>query len=384
LPDEIVLLGCGDIGVSVESPEDYAEFVRPTLAAADLRIGQCERVFTPQGSPQLNSAGALHLRQPPGMAALFADCGFDVVSVAANHTMNFGVEGLRDTLRTFADLRIATVGAGENLAEARKPVIIERCGVTVAVLAYCSVLKDGFQATDTRPGVAPLRAHTYYEAVEFQAGTPPRVVTVPYADDLAAMRQDIKRARDRADIVVIWPHWGVHFIPRVIADYQEAIAEAAFSAGADLIMGHHAHVPKAIADYGGKACFYSLGNFIMASPPTAASDLRKLYGIPYDPEWPLALYGPDGKQSVMARARLSRGGVREIAFHPLLVDRLNRPTMPAPGSAQFADVVAYMDWASQGYPHEFQVGPDGAVVVRSSDDYNPADRVQVMASPARR
>jgi poly-gamma-glutamate capsule biosynthesis protein CapA/YwtB (metallophosphatase superfamily) len=61
-------------------------------------------------------------------------------------------------------------------------------------------------------------------------------------------------------------HWGIHFVPRLIADYQKTVAYAAIEAGADVILGHHAHVPKAIEVHAGKTCFYSLCNFIMSTP----------------------------------------------------------------------------------------------------------------------
>src|SRR5262249_12295524 len=95
-------------------------------------------------------------------------------------------------------------------------------------------------------GIAPLRAHTYYQPTEFQAGIPPRVVTIPYEEDLEGMVEDIAKARKVAHVVVVSLHWGIHHIPRMIADYQPIAAKAAFRAGADLILGHHPHVPKAI------------------------------------------------------------------------------------------------------------------------------------------
>jgi poly-gamma-glutamate synthesis protein (capsule biosynthesis protein) len=81
-------------------------------------------------------------------------------------------------------------------------------------------------------------------------------------------------------------HWGVHFVPRLIADYQKAVAQAAFAAGADLIIGQHAHVPKAIEVFGGKTCFYSLSNFIMSSSPKVtggAAEFHRNHGVPLDP-----------------------------------------------------------------------------------------------------
>ena len=154
------------------------------------------------------------------MASVFSDCGFDVVSLASNHAMDWGEDALLDTIDLFRERGMQVVGAGRNLREARRPAFVERNGVRVAVLAYCSILQTGYAAGHDKAGIAPLRAHTYYEPFDYQAGVPPRVVTVPYEEDLAGMVEDIAAAKKAADVVVLSLHWGIHFIPRMIADYQ--------------------------------------------------------------------------------------------------------------------------------------------------------------------
>src|SRR5262249_12341563 len=156
----------------------------------------------------------------------------------------------------------------------------------------CSVLKDGYAAGPNKPGIAPLRAHTYYEPCDYPPGVPPRVVTTPYADDLKGMLEDIAAVRKEAHIVVLSLHWGVQMIPRLIADYQPVVAQAAFDAGVDLILGHHAHIPKAIGVYKGKVCFYSLSNFIISSP-TSKGAYAKQHNISQDPDYPFLAYGVD-------------------------------------------------------------------------------------------
>lgn len=175
---EITLLGVGDIGPVHGPVGRYSELARPVLAAADLRFGQCERVYSTRGALQLHSGGA-HSRLPPEMISVFSDCGMDVVSLAGNHAMDWGPEALLDTMDLFSKMGIKTVGAGIDLIEARRPAVIEKNGVKVAFLAYCSILNEGFAAETGRPGVAPLRVRTYHEATDYQAGVPPRVITVP-------------------------------------------------------------------------------------------------------------------------------------------------------------------------------------------------------------
>lgn len=361
---EIILLGCGDVGPIHEPVGAYATLAKPVLAAADIRFAQVERVYSERGALQLHSGGA-HSRVKPHLASVFTDCGFDVVSLASNHAMDWGEEALLDTIELFRGQGIAVAGAGRNLAEARRPAILERNGVRVALLAYCSILQTGYAAGEHKAGIAPLRAHTYYEPFDYQAGVPPRVVTVPFDEDLAGMVADIAAARKAAEVVVVSLHWGIHFIPRIIADYQVTVAKAAFAAGAELILGHHAHTPKAIAVYDGKACFFSLSNFIMSSTaktPAQAEAFAKQYGVTMDPGYPHLAYGADAKRSLIARAVLTREGVRRVSFLPVLIDRQLRPEVLRHGDPRFDEAVAFMEWVSEGFDHRFTVEGDDVVV----------------------
>src|SRR5271156_6287937 len=308
MTDAVVLLGCGDVGPIHEPMERYSELVRATLAGADIRFAQVERTYSERGALRPDSGGG-HGRLPPKMASVLTDCGFNVASVAGNHAMDWGAEALLDTIELLRGMGIQTIGGGRNLAEARQPAIIECKGLRIAMLAYCSVLHEGYAAGPDTPGVAPMRAYARYEAVDYQPGVPPRVITTPDEQDLADLVADVRAARDRVDAVVLSLHWGVHFVPRLIADYQKIVAQAAFAAGADLILGHHAHVPKAIEVCGGKTCFYSLSNFIMSSAAKVtggAAEFQRNYGVPLDPEYPNMPYGMDAKRSLIAKAVMAR------------------------------------------------------------------------------
>ena len=361
---KLTLLGCGDVGPIHEPMDAYAALAKPVLAAADLRFAQVERVYSERGALQVHSGGA-HSRVKPAYSSIFTDCGFDVVSLASNHAMDWGEDALLDTAELLRARGLQVIGAGRDLAEARRPAIIEKNGVRVAFLAYCSILNAGYAAGPRQPGVAPLRAHTYYEAFDYQPGVPPRVVTVPYEEDLAAMVEDIAAARGNADALVLSLHWGVHFIPRVIADYQPAVARAAFAAGADLILGHHAHAPKAVAVYGGKVCFHSLSNFIMSSTaktPAKAAEFARQYGVEIDPDYPHLAYGAAAKRSLIAKAVLTRSGVERVAFLPVLIDKRLRPEVLRQDDQRFTEAVRFMEWVSEDHPHRFAVEGDEVVV----------------------
>jgi poly-gamma-glutamate synthesis protein (capsule biosynthesis protein) len=295
---------------------------------------------------------------------VITDCGFNVVSVAGNHAMDWGPEPLLDTIELLRGQGIQTIGGGCNLEEARRPAIMECKGQRIAMLAYCSVLHEGAAAGLDSPGVAPMRATARFEPVDYQPGVPPRVITTPDEQDLANLVSDVRAAKEQADTVVLSLHWGVHFVPRVIADYQRTVAQAAFEAGADLILGHHAHVPKAIEVFGRKTCFYSLSNFIMTSSPKVtggADEFRRNYGVPLDPEYPNMPYGVDGKRSLIAKAVISKDGIR-TSFLPALIDTQLRPEILHAGDARFNDMVRYMDWASEGFAHRFTVEGDEVLI----------------------
>ncbi|MGZ8262572.1 MAG: CapA family protein [Burkholderiales bacterium] len=356
----LTILGCGDVGPLHPPMSKYSELVRPILAQADLRFAQVERVYSRRGSLQLHSGGE-HSRVDPDYASIFTDCKFDVVSMASNHAMDWGPEALLDTIELLRSRGLHVIGAGRNLEEARAPAVIEMKGVRVAFLAYCSILNKGYEAGSHKPGVAPLRVDSYYKTFDYQAGVPPEVITVPLAEDFEAMLADVKRAKERADVVVLSLHWGIHFIPRAIAGYQPQVAEAAFAAGADLILGHHAHTPKAIGMHQGKACFYSLSNFMMSSTAKTSEKAKvfeQRYGVTLDPDYPHLSYGSDAKRTLIAKTIVTRAGVESVAFLPVLIDRALRPEPLRHGDSRFEDAVGFMRWVSEGYGSKLIVDGD--------------------------
>ena len=373
---QVVLMGCGDIGPIKEPMAPYSSLARATLATADIRFGQCERVYSERGSRQTHDVVSPDARLKPHMASVFSDCGFDVVSVASNHAMDYGEEPLLDTIALLRKQGIQTVGGGRNLEEARQPVIIEKNGVRVAFLAYCSVLPDGYAAGASyhdiaqrkdKAGVAPLRVHTSYEAVDLAhgPGMPPHIVTIPHEPDVAAMVDDITQAKKAAHVVVMSVHWGLTHIPRLIVDYQPVIARAAFNAGADLILGHHSHVAQAVGVLGGKVCFYGLSSFIFRSMPRSVA--KRLpnpedvyYRVKADPDNP-----PNLVRSLIAKAVLSREGVKRVSFLPVLIDEQVRPEVLHRGDPRFDDAANYMEWVSQGHDHKFTAEGDEVVVTGS-------------------
>ena len=368
--DAMVLMAVGDVGPYHEPFDGYPVLAKPTLAAADLRFAHCEKVFSTRGAMQVHSDGH-YSRQDPRFASLFADCGFDIVSIAGNKAMDWGAEAMLDMIELFRSMGIQTVGAGCNEAEARRPVVEERNNVKVAFLAYNSIMREGYAATAHSPGIAPMRVDSYYKPMDWQPGTPPRVVTIPWAQDVEAMREDVACARLLADTVVVSMHWGIHNVPRVLADYQRVVAREIFDAGADLIVGHHPHIPKGIEVIDNKVCFYSLSHFIWSQRelnnhvPGHIGGHR--HGVDHDPAYPRLPMGPDAMKSMIGRIVICKKGIERVAALPVHIDTQLRPEPLHNGDPRFDTAVEHFEWMSEELPHSFTIDGDEVVITAGKD-----------------
>jgi poly-gamma-glutamate capsule biosynthesis protein CapA/YwtB (metallophosphatase superfamily) len=350
---------CGDVGPLTLGDGTLAEPITPFLKQADIRFAQCERMYSLQGRLASNS-NATHARCAPELAQVFFDCGFDVVSLASNHTLNYGAKALADTINLFRSRGVQTVGAGMNISEARKPAFLEVAGQRIAFLAYASVLREGFEATKTSAGAAPLRVRTWHEEFDWQPGMPPLTRSEVWAEDLEEMCTDISAAKKQADHVIVSQHWGIHYIPRLIAEYQPPAARAAIAAGADAIIGSHAHAPKAIEIIDGKPCFYSLGNFMMSGVPKTGDKARlfeEQYGVKLDPSRPFLPYGQDARRLVIAELNLSQGSI-EAGLHLGEIGTDMKPRVFNRGAA-FDEALQFLKFVSDGY----------GTVLRSLENY---------------
>jgi poly-gamma-glutamate capsule biosynthesis protein CapA/YwtB (metallophosphatase superfamily) len=210
--------------------------VKSELARGDINLANLESPIATSGSKCTTKKFCF--RAEPGVAKALRGAGFSVVTLANNHSMDFGGEALSETRRHLADAGIASVGAGENLAEARKIAIVTIKGKRIAFLGYSLTQPIEFFAGHTRPGTAPG-----YEKL---------------------VQADVTNARAQADYVIVSFHWGKEASSTVEA-YQRTTAHKAIEAGADVIIGHHPHVLQGVERYKGGIIFYSLGNFTFAS-----------------------------------------------------------------------------------------------------------------------
>ncbi|MGD9044779.1 MAG: CapA family protein [Desulfobacterales bacterium] len=346
---EIVLYAVGDVGPNRDNPQSMFRHVSGVLTQGDICFCQLETNLSIRGIPLPQAR--LPMRAHSNSAPALSKAGFQVVSFASNHCMDFGREAFFDTIDAIKANGMESIGAGANIAEARRPAILERNATRIAFLAYNSILPFGYWAETDRPGCAPLRAWTFYEPVEpDQPGSRCRIHTFPHKNDLQAMAADIESARSAADIVILSIHWGIHFVPAQLADYQREIARKAIDCGADLILGHHPHILKGIEVYKGKVIMYSLGNFAIEQPSAFMKDLYKTARHKeieeLNPQWdqkreyPLP---PETRKSLIIKCIISGKRIQRISFLPVYLTARSEPQILKSDDVRFEDVVRYMD-----------------------------------------
>ncbi len=352
----VKIAAVGDVSTGFEPPDSTFAGVMSALLDSDLRFAQNERLYSSRRSYPEHT-GMRHRGQEPRMAEAFKSVPFEVVSAASNHTGDWGTEIIDDTLQTLRGLGVATVGAGRNLEEARRPAIIERNGMRIAFVGYASVVEfPDYWATDFSGGCAPMRAYTYYHPYETQPGAAVRVVTVPHPGDLEQLQNDVKAARQKADFVLLSIHWGVHFTTRP-CDYQVIVGHAAIDAGACAVLGHHPHQLQAIEAYKGGMIFYSLGNFCFwrdsvrkSSPglcsPESDYTQHDAYSLEPDPG-AVFDYKRHFNEGGIALLTLEGTGVANVEFVPTLMDEGGKPAVVEPPHPQFGRTLEYLNWCGK-------------------------------------
>lgn len=362
-----VFLAAGDVAPDRDNYDESYDATRAVLQAADIAFAQLETSFASRGV-RLPQARHAVLARPEGADAL-ARAGFDVISMAGNHVLDWGNDAFFETRANLQRTGIQVVGAGADIAEARRPVRITLGdGTRVAILAYSSILPHSYWAEERRPGCAPMRAHTLYEQIEHdQPGTPARMHTFPHREDLAALESDIRAAKAEADVVLVSLHWGIHFVRAAIADYQRDVARAAVAAGADAILGGHPHILKGCEMIDGKPVFYSLCNFatdLRMDPVHAASksfnEIRVL-AEEWEPDFESLYNFPKASRlSMVARLEIAGGRIVRSGFLPLYIDRDAIPRFVPPGSERHGEVVDYVAavTAEAGLNGRYTIGSD--------------------------
>lgn len=338
------LLAVGDIilGPNCDCLFDYT---RPLLKAADVTIGQLEVPHT----ERVDHAVALG-RTPDNLQPL-VEAGFDVLTLAGNHLADYGEMGIEDTIAWLAQHGIAHVGAGMNLAEARKPVILTRKETRIGFLNYnCVGPKETWAGRD-QSGGAYINIITHYELDHANPGGPPLAYTYAEPITMGAMKEDILQLRQQCDIVVVSFHKGLVHTPAKLLEYEHQVSYAAIDAGADLVLAHHSHILKGVEWYRGKAIFHGLCNGFAYLPMTAlttgklpqdwARRRKEMFGFEPDPDYSTYPFHPEAKYTMLAKVTMERDVITRVAFLPCFVNRRGQTEMVG-NSEKGREMLAYM------------------------------------------
>ena len=286
---QVTLIAVGDIMPSRNVAKKIAEYknldypflkTSQYLQSADITFANLESPVTP-GKPVADNT--MSFRTNPDVVPAIARAGIDIVSLANNHTPNYGAKGLLDTFKYLKESGIAYAGAGKNAEEANAPTFISKNGITFAFLAYndSDVVPASYEAGTTTPGTAFMR--------------------------IDKMTAAVKAVRSQTDIVIVSMHSGIEYTPTPDTS-QKNFAHAAIDAGANMVIGHHPHVVQSMEKYNGKYIFYSLGNFVfdqMWSAETRRGMTLKIVFTKFD----------------------TKTGVTSITPTPIIIDDFSQPRL---------------------------------------------------------
>ncbi len=242
----VVIEAVGDITFGEQVGQYGATYpwtnVAPTLRTADITVGNLETSVSTRGMAA--DKQYVFRGNPSSLVPLARQAGFDVLTLANNHSVDYGRDALVDTVRSVRAAGIQPIGAGVDERRARLPAIVDAGGLRVAFLGYSDVNPLGFPAGPTTAGTA--RA------------------------DTAAIAADVHAALRRSDVVVCYFHWGTELHPEPDAR-QMQFAAACLQAGASVVLGAHPHVFGPVTrPTSSTLVAWSLGNFVFPSSGVTA------------------------------------------------------------------------------------------------------------------
>ncbi|TCN17961.1 CapA family protein [Sinorhizobium americanum] len=352
------------------------------LREADATFGNMETLIFDirsfKGSPQAEHGGAYHISLP-GLGPDLKAMGFNLMSRANNHTLDWGLEGMRETSRILDESGIVHAGAGENLAQAGAARFLETMRGRVALLSFTSTFGPMFRACDPageapgRPGLNPLRlaetivvppeilknlrqlrdvlpgyrpgdddpARIVVAGATFRAGDKARYSYEPHPGDVADILRNVRRGKQFSDFCIATnhghePNWS-HEVSQEPPDYEQSFARKLIDAGADAYIGHGPHLLRGIEIYKGRPILYSLGNFFYDDLRTpVGADMFSAYGkdprndtdaeVTVDEEtkgYPTAdgfvgaLAQPIFYESIIAVSRFEQNQLAELRLYPI-------------------------------------------------------------------
>ncbi|HSM55890.1 MAG TPA: CapA family protein [Candidatus Sulfomarinibacteraceae bacterium] len=271
-----------DLGTAIAAGDLAFPFahVKSIFLESDLALANLECALGDVGEAVDKS---YTFRAPPSAARSLAAAGFDIVSLANNHAMDYGPAALLQGIDLLRGSGIAVVGAGADARAARAPAFVTNKDLTIAFLGYANVPVEG------RP--------PYFDTRSWTAGA--NSPGLAWADS-ESIENDVNAARARAEHVVVLLHSGYEYVPGPSPE-QRAAARAAIDAGAALVIGHHAHILQGVEFYGDGVIVYGLGNFAFT------------------------ITGPP--ETAILRVWLDERGVRQLDFVPAIIQASGQPRL---------------------------------------------------------
>lgn len=250
---DITIAFTGDILLADKLNDAYnasgiTGFISPkiaeTLSGADITFINEEFPFSNRGTPEAGKEYTYCV--PPERAKIFKDMGVDIVSISNNHILDYGQDALIDTFSTLDEYGIDYVGGGADLDCAKKLMTYEVNGKTIGFLAASRVVPN----------------EKWYALNESETHGPRAGVFTTY--DSTALCEEIRKAKEICDFVIVYAHWGIER-QEVAAEYQRNLAYNYIDAGADLVIGSHAHVMQGMEFYKDVPIIYGMGNFLFSN-----------------------------------------------------------------------------------------------------------------------
>ncbi len=249
-PGQITLAFAGDVHFEddlrarLKDPESALDPVDALLGRADVTVVNLETAITRRGTPEPKK---YHFRTSPAALKALASAGVDAVSMANNHAVDYGAVGLRDTLAAQRTSPIPVIGIRADARQAFAPAEFDVRGTKVGVLAATQVsdrTATAWAAGRDRPGVAVAR-------------------------DPARLVRAVRSAAARNDVVAVYLHYGTERVACPTREQRDLVAKLV-QAGADIVVGSHAHVLLGAGWQGAAYVSYGLGNFVWYSPNSRA------------------------------------------------------------------------------------------------------------------
>ncbi len=301
------------------------------LKEGDAVLGNLETTLATKGYPAAKSV-ILRTRDD-SIIEDFKQMNLKILSLANNHTMDFGFEGLFETIQVLDKHNIAHTGAGKNLEKALKPVILQVGDLNIAFIACSSHLISHSIARDDRPGIVPLRfnikVEVYGRDQQESVVQAVNIMTEADKEDLNNLIMVIDELRNKTDLIIASTHWNSPIQPllpprRPWGDFQCEVAHKLIDSGVDVIMGHGPHVLQGIEVYKKRFIFYSLGHFIYHTNRSK----RKRLGTA-NSAWSKTVADPRArwrfKETAIGKIVFSESGIERVEVIPIMINDNGNP-----------------------------------------------------------